>query len=85
MKEPKKLSSERFVQAKAFLENGVITEEQFIEMTHGQVEPEAMNESKVLGMIFDRINKIEQRLLGIESSISLLVQDTRANKSSTSP
>ena len=74
MKEQKKLTSERLMQAKAFLDNGVITEEQFIEMTHGQVEPESTGDSQVLGMIFDRINKIEQRLIGIESSISLLAQ-----------
>ena len=74
MKEQKKLTSERLMQAKTFLDNGVITEEQFIEMTHGQAEPEATEESQVLSMIFDRINKIEQRLTGIESSISLLAQ-----------
>ena len=75
MKSQKKLTTERLMQAKAFLENGVITEEQFIEMTHGQAEQEVADESQVLGMIFDRINKIEQRLLGIESSVSLLTQN----------
>ena len=57
MKEQKKLTSERLMQAKAFLDNGVITEEQFIEMTHGQVEPESTGDSQVLGMIFDKMNK----------------------------
>ena len=52
MKEQKKLTSERLMQAKAFLDNGVITEEQFIEMTHGQVEPESTGDSQVLGMRF---------------------------------
>ena len=75
MKSQKKLTTERLMQAKAFLDNGVITKEQFFEMTHGQAEPEAANESQVLGMIFDKINKIEQRLLGIESSLSLLTQN----------
>ena len=72
MKDEKKLTSDRLIQARAFLDNGVITEEQFIEMTHGQAEPEATDDSQVLGLILDRINKIEQRLIGIESSISLL-------------
>ena len=75
MESQKKLTNERLIQAKAFLDNGVITEEQFVEMTHGQAEPDASDESQVLGMIFDRINKIEQRLLGIESSIRLLIQN----------
>ena len=75
MKSQKKLTNERLMQAKAFLDNGVITQEQFIEMTHGQAEQEATDESQVLGMIFERINKIEQRLLGIESSVRLLTQN----------
>ena len=74
MESQKKLTNERLIQAKAFLDNGVITEEQFVEMTHGKAEPDTADESQVLGMIFDRINKIEQRLLGIESSLSLLAQ-----------
>ena len=74
MESQKKLTNDRLIQAKAFLDNGVITEAQFVEMTHGQSEPETASESQVLGMIFDRINKIEQRLLGIESSLSLLAQ-----------
>jgi len=77
MKSQKKLTTERLMQAKAFLDNGVITQEQFIEMTHGQAEPEAADESQVLGMIFDRINKIEQRLSGIESSVRLLTQNVQ--------
>ena len=75
MKSQKKLTSDRLMQAKAFLDNGVITQEQFTEMTNGQAEPETADESQVLGMIFDRINKIEQRLLGIESSVRLLTQN----------
>ena len=59
MESQKKLTNERLIQAKAFLDNGVITEEQFVEMTHGQAEPETADESQVMGMIFDRINKIE--------------------------
>ena len=70
----KKLSNERLIQAKAFLDNGVITEEQFVEMTHGQAEPDTADESQFLGIILDRMNKIEQRLIGIESSLSLLAQ-----------
>ena len=77
MESQKKLTNERLIQAKAFLDNGVITEEQFVEMTHGQAEPDAVDESQVLGMIFDRINKIEQRLLGIESSVRLLTQNVQ--------
>ena len=55
MESQKKLTNDRLIQAKAFLDNGVITEAQFVEMTHGQAEPETASESQVLGMIFDRI------------------------------
>ena len=59
MESQKKLTNDRLIQAKAFLDNGVITEAQFVEMTYGQSEPETASESQALGMIFDRINKIE--------------------------
>ena len=80
MESQKKLTNERLIQAKAFLDNGVITEEQFVEMTHGQAEPDASDESQVLGMIFDRIKKIEQRLLGIESSVNVLAQKIQSRE-----
>ena len=57
MKSQKKLTTERLMQARAFLDNGVITDEQFVEMTHGQAEPVAGDESQILEMIFERINK----------------------------
>ena len=80
MESQKKLTNERLIQAKAFLDNGVITQEQFIEMPHGQAEPEATDETQVLGRIFDRLTKIEQRLLGIESSLSLLAQKIQSRE-----
>ena len=59
MKSHKKLTTERLMQAKAFLDNGVITRST-IEMTHGQAEPDVAEESQVLGMILIesiRLNK----------------------------
>lgn len=60
------------MQAKAFLDNGVISKDQFIEMTHGQSDYETNDDSQQLLKIFDKINAIEQHLLKLESLISKL-------------
>ena len=60
------------MQAKAFLDNGVISKDQFIEMTHGQSDYEVDDDSQQLLKIFDKINAIEQHLLKLESLISKL-------------
>ena len=62
------------MQAKAFLDDGVITKDQFIEMTHGQADPQEENESQELNKIFDKINIIEQRLMRIETALGKLTQ-----------
>ena len=74
MTEQKKLTPERLMQAKAFLDDGVITKDQFIEMTHGQADPQEENESQELNKIFDKINIIEQRLMRIETALGKLTQ-----------
>ena len=60
------------MQAKAFLDNGVISKDQFIEMTHGQSDYETNDDSQQLLKIFDKISAIEQHLLKLESLISKL-------------
>ena len=60
------------MQAKAFLDNGVISKDQFIEMTRGQSDYETNDDSQQLLKIFDKINAIEQHLLKLESLISKL-------------
>ena len=62
-----KLTPDRLMQAKAFLDNGVISKDQFIEMTHGQSDYETNDDSQQLLKIFDKINAIEQHLLKLES------------------
>ena len=62
------------MQAKTFLDDGVITKDQFIEMTHGKVDPEEENESQDLNKIFNKINTIEQRLMRIETALEQLTQ-----------
>ena len=74
MTEQKKLTPERLMQAKTFLDDGVITKDQFIEMTHGQADPLEENESQELAKIFDKINTIEQRLMRIETALGKLTQ-----------
>ena len=60
------------MQAKAFLDNGVISKDQFIEMTHGQSDYETNDDSQQLLKIIDKIDSIEQHLLKLESLISKL-------------
>ena len=72
MTDKKKLTPDRLMQAKAFLDNGVISKDQFIEMTHGQSDYETNDDSQQLLKIFDKINAIEQHLQKLESLISKL-------------
>ena len=74
MTDRKKLTPDRLMQAKAFLDNGVISKEQFIEMTHGQSDYETNDDSQQLLKIFDKISAIEQHLLKLESLISKLYE-----------
>ncbi|AII43736.1 hypothetical protein KR100_10230 [Synechococcus sp. KORDI-100] len=72
MTDKKKLTPDRLMQAKAFLDNGVISKDQFIEMTHGQSDYETNDDSQQLLKIIDKIDSIEQHLLKLESLISKL-------------
>ena len=67
MTEQKKLPPGRLMQAKAFLDDGVITKEQFSEMTHGQSDLEEIEDSKLLLSIYDIVNSIEKRITRLES------------------
>ena len=72
MTDQKKLTRERLMQAKAFLDNGVISQDQFMEMTHGQSDYEVNDDSQQLTKILNKINAIEQHLMKLESLISKL-------------
>ena len=80
MTDKKKLTPDRLMQAKAFLDNGVISKDQFIEMTHGQSDYETNDDSQQLLKIFDKINAIEQHLLKLESLISKLDRKSATNR-----
>ncbi len=64
------------MQAKTCLENGVITKDQFIDMTNGESPTETVDESKLLLKILDTMNSIEHRISKLESLISRLLPET---------
>ena len=76
MTDQRKVTPERIMQAKTFLENGVITEDQFLEMTNGKSTTETVDESKLLFKILDTINSIEHRIDKLESLIIRLLPGT---------
>ena len=76
MTDQRKVTPERIMQAKTFLENGVITEDQFLEMTNGKSTTETVDESKLLLKILDTINSIEHRIDKLESLIIRLLPGT---------
>ena len=76
MTDQRKVTPERIMQAKTFLENGVITEDQFIEMTKGESPTETVDESKLLLKILDTMNSIEHRIKKLESLIIRLLPGT---------
>ena len=76
MTDQRKVTPERIMQAKTFLENGVITEDQFLEMTTGKSTPETVDESKLLLKILDTMNSIEHRINKLESLIIRLLPGT---------
>ncbi len=63
------------MQAKIFLENGVITEDQFLEMTNGESPIETIDESELLLKIFSTVNSIEHRINKLESLIIKLLTE----------
>ena len=60
-KDQPKLNPDRYMQAKTFLENGVITKEQFLEMTHGQADLEEACDADSLAALQKSIAEIDQR------------------------
>ena len=76
MTDQRKVTPERIMQAKTFLENGVITEDQFLEMTNGKSTTETVDESKLLLKILDTMNSIVYRINKLESLIIRLLQGT---------
>ena len=76
MTDQRKVTPERIMQAKTFLENGVITEDQFLEMTNGESTTETVDESKLLLNILDTMNSIEHRMNKLESLIIRLLPGT---------
>ena len=75
MTDPKKMTPERIMQARIFLENGVITEDQFLEMTNGESPIETIDESELLLKIFSTVNSIEHRINKLESLIIKLLTE----------
>ena len=67
------LAPERYVQAKTFLDNGVISKEQFLEMTRGQANLEEENES-ILANMQTTIQEIDARLRRMEIMITKMVE-----------
>ena len=76
MTDQRKVTPQRIMQAKTFLENGVITEGQFLEMTNGESTTETVDESKLLLKILDSMNSIEHRINKLESLIIRLLPGT---------
>ena len=76
MTDQRKVTPERIMQAKTFLENGVITEDQFLEMTNSKSTTETVDESKLLLKILDTMNSIEHRINKLESLIVRLLPGT---------
>ena len=76
MTDQRKVTPERIMQAKTFLENGVITEDQFIEMTSGESPTETIDESTLLLKILDTMNSIEHRINKLEALIIRLLPGT---------
>ena len=61
------------MQAKTFLENGVISKEEFLEMTSGYSEIEEDNSSQMLANIQKIVNNMELRLKRLEEMIQVLI------------
>ena len=69
------LAPERYMQAKTFLDNGVISEEQFLEMTRGQANLEEESDS-ILANMQKTIQEIDARLRRMEIILTKMVEIT---------
>ena len=72
-RDSKRITRERYMQAKTFLENGVISKEEFLEMTSGYTETEADSSSQMLANIQKIVNSMELRLKRLEGMIQVLI------------
>ena len=72
-RDSKRMTPERYMQAKTFLENGVISKEEFLEMTSGYSEIEEDNSSQMLANIQKIVNNMELRLKRLEEMIQVLI------------
>ena len=69
------LAPERYMQAKTFLDNGVISKEQFLEMTRGQANLEEESDS-ILANMQKTIQEIDARLRRMEIILTKMVEIT---------
>ncbi len=69
------LAPERYMQAKTFLDNGVISEEQFLEMTRGQANLEDESDF-ILANMQKTIQEIDARLRRMEIILTKMVEIT---------
>ncbi|WP_186484012.1 hypothetical protein [Synechococcus sp. A15-127] len=72
-RDSKRITPERYMQAKTFLENGVISKQQFLEMTSGYTEIEEDSSSQMLANIQKIVNDMEFRLKRLEQMIQILI------------
>ena len=72
-RDSKRMTPERYMQAKTFLENGVISKEEFLEMTSGYTEIEEDSSSQMLANIQKIVNDMEFRLKRLEQMIQILI------------
>ena len=72
--EKPKLTNERYMQAKTFLDNGVITKEQFLELTHGQADLEEENDTQALASLQKSMSDIDLRLKRMETMIGQIAE-----------
>ena len=72
-RDSKRMTPERYMQAKTFLENGVISKEEFLEMTSGYTEIEEDSSSQMLASIQKIVNNMELRLKRLEQMIQILI------------
>lgn len=72
-RDSKRMTPERYMQAKTFLENGVISKEEFLEMTSGYTITEEDSSSQMLANIQKIVINMELRLKRLEEMIQVLI------------
>lgn len=72
-RDSKRMTPERYMQAKTFLENGVISKEEFLELTSGYTETEEDSSSQMLANIQKIVINMELRLERLEEMIQVLI------------